>query len=57
MNVYVFEADNGALVQTNKVFISKEGLANPALNQRAPNIELLDNGEVYIIDSKGLKRK
>lgn len=57
MNVYVFEVDNGALVQVNKIFISKEGIVNPALNQRPPNIELISNGVSYFIDSKGLKRK
>ncbi|KUG26814.1 hypothetical protein ASZ90_003330 [hydrocarbon metagenome] len=57
MNVYVFEVDNGALVQVNKIFISKEGVVNPALNQRSPNIELISNGVSYLIDSKGLKRK
>lgn len=57
MNVYVFIMDNGAFVQTNKIFISKEGLMNPAFNQRTPNIELVDNDITYIIDSKGLKRK
>lgn len=57
MNVYVFEVDNGALVRVNKIFISKEGILNPALNQRSPNIELISNGVSYLLDSKGLKRK
>ncbi|WKZ69748.1 MAG: hypothetical protein QY331_00605 [Melioribacteraceae bacterium] len=57
MNVYVFIIDEGAFVQTNKIFISKEGMTNPAFNQRTPNIELVDNEITYIIDSKGSKRK
>lgn len=57
MNVYVFEMNDGSFVQTNKIFITKEGLTNPAFNQRSPNIELLNNGQTYILDSKGLKRK
>lgn len=55
MNVYVFEVDNGKFVQYGKIFITKEGMTNPALNQRAPNIELLDNDRTYILDSKGIK--
>jgi len=57
MNVYVFEVDNGALVQVNKIFISKEGIVNPALNQRSPHIELISNGVSHLLNSKGLKRK
>ncbi|HET56621.1 MAG TPA: hypothetical protein ENN33_15610 [Ignavibacteria bacterium] len=57
MNVYVFEVDNGALVRVNKIFISKEGIMNPVLNQRMPHIELISNGVSYLLDSKGLKRK
>lgn len=57
MNVYVFQMSDGSFVQTNKIFITKEGLTSPALNQRSPNIELVNEGQVYIIDSKGLKRK
>jgi hypothetical protein len=55
MNVYVFEVDNGKFVQYGKIFITREGMTNPALNQRAPNIELLDNDRTYILDSKGIK--
>ena len=57
MNVYVFELSDGAFVQTNKIFITKKGLTNPAFNQRTPNVELVNEGQIYIIDSKGLKRK
>lgn len=57
MNVYVFEMSDGAFVQASKIFITKEGLTNPAFNQRTPNIELINEDQVYIIDSKGLKRK
>lgn len=57
MNVYVFEVDNGVLVQTQKIFISKDGITNPALNQRLPHIELISDGTSYLLDSKGLKRK
>jgi hypothetical protein len=42
MNVYVFAPSSGELKLENKLEISKEGLKNPALNQRAPYIELVD---------------
>jgi hypothetical protein len=57
MNVYVFEVDNGKFVQSGKIFITKDGMTNPALNQRAPNIELLDDGRAYILDNKGVKER
>lgn len=56
MNVYVFESKDGAFNQINKIFIAKEGLQNPALNQRTPNVELLDGEKKYILNSKGTVR-
>ena len=56
-NVYVFDVSDGAFVQTNKIFITKDGMTNPALNQRPPNIELVNENQVYSIDSKGSIRK
>lgn len=56
MNVYVFESKDGAFNQINKIFITKEGLQNPALNQRTPNVELLDGEKKYILNSKGTVR-
>lgn len=53
MNVYVFESKDGTFNQINKIFIAKEGLQNPALNQRTPNVELLDGEKKYILNSKG----
>ncbi len=43
-NVYVFAQGNGGLVLKKKIPVSKEGLASPAFNQRAPYIELI-NGD------------
>ncbi len=45
-NVYVFESGPATLSLKTKIEVSKTGLTNPALNQRAPYIELLD-GESY----------
>lgn len=56
MNVYVFESEDGAFKLVNKVFITKDGLRNPALNQRPPNVELIDGDKKYVINSKGTVR-
>lgn len=46
-NVYVFKMDYGAMILDNKINVSETGVTNPALNQRPPYIELID-------DSKGI---
>lgn len=56
MNVYVFKTEDGTFTQVNKIFITKEGLTKPALNQRPPNVELLDGDKKYILNSKGTVR-
>ncbi len=56
MNAYVFESEDGAFKLVNKVFITKDGLQNPALNQRSPNVELIDGDKKYVINSKGTVR-
>lgn len=57
MNVYVFEIDNGTFTLANKVFVTKEGLNNPAFNQRQPYIEVLDGDNKYVIGTKGTARQ
>ncbi len=54
--VYVFEIDDGAFEQVDKIFITEDGLKNPAFNQREPNIELLDGDKTYTINSQGSVR-
>jgi hypothetical protein len=40
-----------------EILISEtEALTNPAFNQKAPNIELLDGSKKYLINNKGLVR-
>lgn len=41
-HVYVFEPGEGALSQESKILVSESGLKDPALNNRAPNVELVD---------------
>lgn len=54
-NVYVFNADDGALKQTNKIEISDStGIENPAFNQRSPYIELLYNNKKINLTNEGI---
>ncbi len=51
-NVYVFEQIDGGLKLATKILVAQNGLNNPALNQRAPNIQLLDGNSAPILLSK-----
>ena len=54
-NVYVFKADEGKLVQENKIFISEFGLKTPAFNQRDPYVELVDGTNKMNLTHKGIE--
>jgi len=54
-NVYVFKADEGKMVQENKIFISEFGLQTPAFNQRDPYIELVDGTSKMNLTYKGIE--
>ena len=55
-NIYVFQMDNGSMVLLNKIFISEFGIKDPALNQRAPYIELIDAGKNLYLTNIGIDR-
>jgi hypothetical protein len=55
-NVYVFQMDNGAMVLHNKIFVSESGIKDPALNQRAPYIELIHSGKSLYLTNSGIDR-
>jgi len=55
-NVYVFQMDNGSMVLRNKIFVSEIGIVDPALNQRAPYIELIDGGKSLYLTNNGIDR-
>ena len=55
-NVYVFQMDNGSMVLNSKIFISENGIEAPALNQRAPFIELIDGGKSLFLTNNGIDR-
>ena len=54
-NVYVFKADEGKLVLSNKIFISEFGLQAPVFNQRDPYIELVDGTNKMNLTHKGVE--
>jgi len=54
-NVYVFKAEEGKLIQENKIFISEFGLQAPAFNQRDPYIELVDGTNKMNLTHKGIE--
>jgi hypothetical protein len=55
-NVYIFLVIEGGMKLENKVLIAEKGLAAPAFNQKAPNIELLDGSGKFILNHKGIVR-
>jgi len=55
-NVYVFKMNYGAMVLDTKIFISEFGVENPALNQRAPYVELIDGDRSLYLSNTGIDR-
>ncbi len=55
-NIYVFKMDNGAMASVNKINISETGVTNPALNQRSPDIELIDDSKSIYLTNTGIYR-
>lgn len=55
-NVYVFQMDNGSMVLHKKILVSEIGIVNAALNQRAPYIELIDDGKSLYLTNNGIVR-
>ncbi len=57
-NVYVFNADNGALKLNNKIAVSDTlGIDDPAFNQRPPYIELIYSGKKINLTHEGIAEK
>ncbi len=55
-NVYVFKTIESGMELENTILISESKLNAPAFNQKAPNIELLDSSNKYLLNKKGLVR-
>lgn len=54
-HVYVFGPGEGMLGQEEKILVSETGLNDPALNNRPPNVELVD-GDTFkkVLTSSGI---
>lgn len=55
-NVYVFKINYGTMILDNKIFVSEIGVENPALNQRAPYVELIDGENSLYLTNSGIDR-
>ncbi|MEX0681248.1 MAG: hypothetical protein WD097_07680 [Balneolales bacterium] len=53
-NVYVFTSAEGSLELHATIPVSEAGLAEPAFNQRAPYIQLVDGSSEYRLTKDGL---
>lgn len=48
-HVYVLTPAEGALTTSTRIEVAQQGLNNPAMNQRVPYIELLDDNNFHIL--------
>ncbi|NMB81080.1 MAG: hypothetical protein GYA14_04625 [Ignavibacteria bacterium] len=56
-NVYLFMPIENGMKLEKKITISEtESFSSPVLNQKSPNIELIDGSKKYLLNSKGLVR-
>ena len=53
-HVYIFEGGDGRLTLEKKVLIAEEGMEKPFFNRRELGIELVANGQVYLLNKKGV---
>lgn len=56
-NVYLFiPVENGMKLEKKITISETESLTSPVLNQKSPNIELIDGSKKYLLTNKGLVR-
>ncbi len=55
-NVYLFLPDEGGMQLEETFLISETGLQSPVMNQKSPNIELIDGDKIYILNNNGIVR-
>lgn len=53
-HVYIFEDGERKLTLHKKVLIAKEGMEKPFFNRREMGIQLVANGQTYILNKKGI---
>jgi hypothetical protein len=53
-HVYIFTGANGKLTLKKKVLIAEQGMEKPFFNRRELGIELVANGQAYLLSRKGI---
>ena len=53
-HVYIFTGTNGKLTLKKKVLIAEQGMEKPFFNRRDQGIELVANGQAYLLSKKGI---
>jgi hypothetical protein len=53
-HVYIFEGGDGRLTLEKKVLVAEAGIEKPFFNLREQGIELVANGQVYLLNKKGI---
>ena len=53
-HVYIFNGSNGKLTLRKKVLIAEQGMEKPFFNRRDLGIELVANGQAYLLNRKGI---
>lgn len=53
-NVYIFSSGDGELNLENTIKVSDFGMESPAMNQRIPNIEVLDGNNKILLNHQGI---
>jgi len=53
-HVYIFKSADGKLTLKKKVLIAENGMEKPFFNHRERGIELVANGQVYLLNKKGI---
>ena len=53
-HVYIFNGKKGKLTLRKKVLIAEQGMEKPFFNRRDPGVELVANGQAYLLSGKGI---
>jgi hypothetical protein len=53
-HVYIFSGAKGELTLKKKVLIAEQGMEKPFFNRRELGIELVANGQAYLLSRKGI---
>lgn len=53
-HVYIFDGGRSKLTLRKKVLIAEEGMEKPFFNRREQGIQLVANGQVYVLNKKGI---